>query len=288
MTQSHLSAVEDVYNEVDGDGQWAPVVLDSPHSGTSYPADFRPSAPMSVLRRGEDLLVDRLFDPVGTGARMLAARFPRTYVDPNRPVDDIDPALLDAPWPGVANPGPKSAVGKGLIWRLCLGEMPVYDRLLPVQEVQQRIQRYWTPYRERLQAMLDASHARAGGVWHINCHSMPSVWPVGVEDAGTPVQADFLLGDLDGSTCGRDFRDRVREVLADRGFEVAVNDRFKGVDIVRASGDPARNRHSLQIEVVRDRYMDEERFEASDGFETMRAALAELVAEVCRFAASRA
>jgi N-formylglutamate amidohydrolase len=285
LQRAGLTATASVANVVDGDGPWAPVILDSPHSGVEYPADFCTSAPRELLRRGEDFMVDALFDPAGTGARMIAARFPRTYIDPNRPVDDIDGALLGEPWPvdtlGPLNPGPKSAVGKGLIWRLCIGGAPLYERGLRVHEVVGRIERYWRPYRALLARSLDAAHARAGGVWHINCHSMPSIWPEGVEGAGTPVEADFLLGDRDGTTCGRAFRDLVHEVLAGQGFKVAVNDRFKGVDIVACSGDPVGNRHSLQIEVVRDRYMDEARFEPNEGFEAVRGALAVLLREIC-------
>ena len=32
-----------------------PMIIDSPHSGTAYPADFGYSAPFELLRRGEDL-----------------------------------------------------------------------------------------------------------------------------------------------------------------------------------------------------------------------------------------
>ncbi len=62
---------------------------------------------------------------------------------------------------------------------------------------------------------------------------------------------------------------------------VAVNDRFKGVDIVARSGDPSGNRHSLQIEVVRERYMDEQRFEHNEGYARVRRCLQGLVQMLC-------
>ncbi len=93
-----------------------PIVIDSPHSGTAYPADFGYSAPFALLRRGEDLYVDRLYEHAPDfGATFIAAHFPRAYIDPNRLLADIDEALLDAPWPGEVAAGPKTRLGIGLI-----------------------------------------------------------------------------------------------------------------------------------------------------------------------------
>lgn len=86
-----------------------PIVIDSPHSGTAYPEDFRYSAPFELLRRGEDLYVERLYAQAPRfGATFIAANFPRAYIDPNRLLADIDPELLDAPWPGEVATGPKT------------------------------------------------------------------------------------------------------------------------------------------------------------------------------------
>ena len=38
-----------------------PLVCDSPHSGTTYPADFGYCAPKALLRKGEDTDVDALW-----------------------------------------------------------------------------------------------------------------------------------------------------------------------------------------------------------------------------------
>ena len=45
-------------------GTPAPVVFDSPHSGTVRPADFDTVVPLDVLRRSEDMFVDELFATV--------------------------------------------------------------------------------------------------------------------------------------------------------------------------------------------------------------------------------
>jgi len=50
----------------------APLVLDSPHSGSNYPDDFRPAVSIEVLRQAEDSYVDELYGSgPDVGARPL-------------------------------------------------------------------------------------------------------------------------------------------------------------------------------------------------------------------------
>jgi N-formylglutamate deformylase len=51
---------------------------------------------------------------------------------------------------------------------------------------------------------------------------------------------------------------------------VAINDPYRGADIVRAHGDPARGRCSVQIEINRALYMDESTCEPGPGFAGLR------------------
>ena len=97
--------VEGVLVRRDPAGEAQPVVLDSPHSGRDYPADFGHSAPIADLRRAEDAYVDELFaEAPRQGAALLAALFPRSYIDPNRHETDIEPAILAEPWPDAIQP----------------------------------------------------------------------------------------------------------------------------------------------------------------------------------------
>jgi N-formylglutamate deformylase len=49
------------------------------------------------------------------------------------------------------------------------------------------------------------------------------------------------------------------------------------VELVRRYSDPARHRHSLQIEINRKLYMDERSLALHDGFEPLKASLRSLV-----------
>jgi N-formylglutamate deformylase len=266
-----------------------PLVFDSPHSGTDYPADFRPVAPMAELRRAQDTHVERLFGAAPDhGAVLLEALFPRVYVDPNRSLDDLDPELLAAPWPVPLAPSEKSRRGLGLIWRLCPpGRRVIYDRALPVAEVEGRIERYWRPYHGALSGILDRLHHRFGQVWHVNCHSMNSVSTTMHAEGPGMARPDFVIGDRDGTTCSVAFTALVREHLEAAGHSVAVNDPYKGVELVRAYSAPQADRHSLQIEIARRLYMNEDTLEPNDGFAPTKALLSGLIAALADFVRTR-
>ena len=77
-------------------GAEIPLVLDSPHSGSTYPKTFDTTVPINVLRRAEDMYVDDLFaDGPKLGASLVSALYPRSFIDPNRAVRDLDRDLLE-------------------------------------------------------------------------------------------------------------------------------------------------------------------------------------------------
>ncbi len=266
-----------------------PLVFDSPHSGTDYPEDFDHTCPRHVLRTAEDTYVHELYGAApGHGATLIGALFPRSYIDANRHLADIDQALLAEPWPHPLNPGVKTKLGMGLIRRLAVPKLPVYSRKLGVAEVQARIEKYYHAYHAELASAADRLHARFGGVWHVNCHSMKSVSNgMAAEGPGVP-RADFILGDRDGTTCASELTKFVQRFLTKRGYDVRINDPYKGVELVRRHGRPEENRHSLQIEVNRKLYMDEERFERNANFPKLKADLDALVAALAGFTRERA
>jgi N-formylglutamate amidohydrolase len=254
------------------------LVLDSPHSGHTMPDDFGSVRTAAELRDGEDCFIDELWLPAtARGVPLLAAQFPRTYLDPNRHVGDIDSDLLEGPWPGELVPSGKARIGKSLVWRTLDDGRPIYDRRLSVAELRQRIQRYHAPYHAQLQALMDAAHQSFGVVHHINCHSMNAVSGAMGEGGAGVARADIVLGDRDGTTCAPAFTAFVREFLQNCGYQVKVNDPFKGVELVRAYSNPDAGRHSLQLEVNKRLYMDEARQRKHAGFETLQAHLMQLV-----------
>ncbi len=275
---------------------FAPVIFDSPHSGNIYPKDFKTIAPISRLRQLEDSMVDILYgDAVDFGATLLSAEFPRSYIDPNRAVDDIDIDMVDnilGVLPFNINPSDKSHMGHGLIWRnypyrFNMKKMPMYDRLLSPNEIIKRIEKYWRPYRQRLTYEIEYIYNKFGGIWHINCHSMPSISSPYINKINGRKRADMVLGTLDGHSCSKEFSDLIYNHLTKSGYDICVNHPYKGADIVKSYGDPVNNRHSIQIEINRAIYMDEDQLKPNKHFKHLKNDLSALCNVICNYACNQ-
>jgi len=258
-----------------------PLVLDSPHSGHDFPADFDAIVSEAELRESEDTYVDELYAAAHElGAPLLAARFPRTYLDPNRHAGDVDPELIEGQWPWEYRPSGKARIGKSLIWRTLEDGRPIYGRRLKPETVRGRIERFHTPYHRSLKDLLDKTHQKFGRVYHLNCHSMRAVAGKQSDEGEGAVRADFVLGDRDGTTCDLRFREFVFQALAGMGYDVKVNDPYKGVELVRAYSDPRAGRHSLQIEINKRLYLEDGKLRKSAGFSRLQKDLGELLKAV--------
>jgi N-formylglutamate deformylase len=259
-----------------------PLVLDSPHSGIHYPADFGFTCDLATLRRAEDTHVEKLYDfAPELGIAWVEALFPRSYLDANRNTNELDETLLSAAWPGELATEPaqlaKVRLGKGLIWRYTDDGVPIYQRLLSVDEVQQRIAQCWQPYHAAVAQAIDAAHARHGYCLHINCHSMPAVASSHATEFPGLVHADFVIGNRDDTTASPAWIELMAQHLRDAGYSVAINHPYKGVELVRRYSNPAAQRHSIQLEINRRLYMNEHTLEMTEGFAQLKAHLQSLV-----------
>ena len=260
----------------------SPLVLDSPHSGVAYPPDFLYTCETSILRKAEDTHVEKLYDfAPGLGAHWIEAQFPRSYLDANRNTTELDVSLLDEPWPHPVATDPvvlsKVRLGKGLIWRTTDDGLPIYERRLSVDEVIRRIEQCWKPYHAVVAEAIDAAHAAHGYSIHVNCHSMPAVASSHATNFPGEKHADFVVGDRDGSTASPALSQLVCAHLTALGYRVAYNHPYKGVELVRRYSDPAAHRHSIQLEINRKLYMNEETLELNAGFDALKAHLRSLV-----------
>jgi N-formylglutamate deformylase len=262
------------------------LVLDSPHSGTWYPEDFRSACDLATLRRAEDTHVDKLyaFAPAW-GVAWVEAHFPRIYLDANRDITEIDTSLFDAPWPGPVTTDEvvlqKVRLGKGLIWKFTDEGEAIYDRKLSVAEVQARIDHCWRPYHAAVEQAITSAAERHGYCIHINCHSMPAVAASHATLHPGLHHADFVVGDRDGTTADPALSQHLCALLRARGYSVDYNHPYKGVELVRRYSAPAAGRHSIQLEINRKLYMNEDSLELlTPGFERLRSDLQALVASL--------
>lgn len=263
-----------------------PVLVDSPHSGMDWPADFGTVASPAAIRTTWDAFVDELWGGApSVGATLIAATFPRAYIDANRARDDIDPELLAEPWPEPLSPTGYSARGMGLIRRSALPGVPMYNRLLRVDEVRHRIVSCHAPYRGAIAERLAELHGQFGAVWHINAHSMKSRGNAMNVDAES-ARPDVVVSDLHGATADPTHTRWVADWFASRGFSTRINDPYQGGDIVASAGDPAAGRHSMQVEFNRALYMHEADVTRGPRFAALQACCTDFVRALAAYAST--
>ncbi|MEJ8473766.1 N-formylglutamate amidohydrolase [Roseibium algae] len=261
-----------------------PLVFDSPHSGTDIPSEFRPAVDAATVLMSSDTHVDDLFSAAPNhGAPLLQAHFPRSFLDPNRSLSDMDRQMLAGDWPHYVRDSSTAKRGMGIIWRNAWGETPMYSAPMPVAEAEERIRRYWVPYHSALRQLLDGAFAQYRCVWHMDCHSMTNGGHAMSSDGPGTSRADICIGDMNSTSASAEFTTLLREVLEADGFSVAMNKPFRGAELTEAYSNPAINRHSVQFEINRRLYMNEETRERSPNYSAFKAAIDNLVARVAAY-----
>lgn len=260
--------------------QALPFVFASPHSGRVYPKTFLQATRLdgTAIRRSEDSFVDELFGAApALGAPLLKAHFPRAFVDPNREAYELDPAMFDGPLPQFVNSrSPRVLAGLGTVARVVRDGAEIYSRKISFQEAQSRIDTYYKPYHATLRGLLEATHKRFGCAVLVDCHSMPSVGGPLDQDIGA-ARPDIVLGDRFGTSCARRLTDMMERALAMQGFAVVRNNPYAGGFSTEHYGRPSMGLHTLQIEVNRALYMDEERIERTVGMKRVTHAITTLI-----------
>jgi N-formylglutamate deformylase len=242
-----------------------------------WPDDFAPAAPREAILTTWDAYVDELWaDAPVAGASLLAALFPRAYIDVNRAEDDIDPELLDSRWPGALAPTPYSQRGMGLIRRLALPGVPMYARRLSVEEVQRRLDGFYRPYRAVLRQHVTNARVQFGRVWYLDCHSMKSRGNEMNVDAGA-ARPDFVISDRHGRSAEPAYTTWIAEWFRARGFSVSINEPYQGGDLVATIGAPGSGIHAIQIEINRALYLDEAAVTPGPRFDRIKAECGEFL-----------
>ena len=223
-----------------------PLLISMPHVGTVIPDDQKERyVPRAFATEDTDWHLDRLYGGIAQqlGASLIVPRHSRFLIDLNRPREDTPM------YPGASNT-------ELCPTRFFTGE-PLYEfgREPDAAEKQRRIQRYWLPYHEALQAELDRMKVDHGYALLFDAHSIKSELPWLFE--GTLPALN--LGTADGRSCDPAITDSLSALLAaqDRYSQV-VNGRFKGGYITRHYGRPDLQQHAVQLEMCWRCYMRED------------------------------
>lgn len=221
-----------------------PLLVSCPHVGAHVPPHLAERMTPAALEVPDtDWHIDRLYDFArGLGAGMLVATHSRYVVDLNR-----DPGNKSL-YPGADNTEvcPTSRFDKEPVYKD--GQAP------DAAEIARRVERYWRPYHDVLDAELRRLKTRHGIALLFDAHSILSRVPRFFEGR----LPDLNLGTGGGVSADPALIARLSEVVnTAQGFTAAVDGRFKGGYITRHSGRPAASVHAVQLEMAQCIYMDE-------------------------------
>jgi N-formylglutamate amidohydrolase len=257
--------------------QWrAPIIFNSPHSGSVYPDDFLIASRIDLptLRRSEDSFMDELIaDLSRRGFPVVRVNFPRSYVDVNREPYELDPRMFSGRLPSFANTrSMRVAGGLGTIPRVVGDGQEIYRERLAVDDALSRIETLYKPYHRALRRLINRVHQSFGTVVVVDCHSMPSI---GVS-RDEPRRPDVVIGDRYGTSCAPLLPDMVEATMSRLGYSVGRNKPYAGGFITEHYGNPASGLHAIQLELNRAIYMDERRREKGPRFAQVAADFAKL------------
>lgn len=92
-----------------------------------------------------------------------------------------------------------------------------------------------------------------------------------------PKASDFVLGDRDGTSCDAAFTRALKKQIESLGYSVSINDPFKGVELINRYSNPLRGYHSIQIEINKSLYMNEETGEKIATFDKLKSDIESLI-----------
>lgn len=218
------------------------MLISVPHAGTQIPGEIRARMrPESLFLPDTDWFVDKLYAwaPV-EGASLITTPWSRYVIDVNRPPDDSP--MYERPGTSLV---PVETFSGSPIYRQ--GQAPGPD------ETEERFERYWRPFHNRLADMLQRIVDRHGFAVLLDGHSIRSVLPKLFENE----LPNLNLGSNNGASAAKGLVDTAWNVLADSDWRAVRDRRFKGGHITRHYGRPGEGVHAIQLEIAQRTYMPE-------------------------------
>lgn len=263
--------------------QAGPLIVASPHSGRLYPWSFVRSTVLDErsIRSSEDAFVDMLVgEAPALGAPLLAAEYPRAYIDLNRSCDELDPAVIEGVSRSPSNPRVSS--GLGVIPRVVANGRLIYRGKIRRDEAEARLNHVWRPYHACLDGLMADTQAAFGKAVLLDIHSMPHEALDNVARSPGAPRPDVVIGDRFGASASGAIVDALEAAFQGSGLVVSRNTPFAGAFITQHYGHPSRGRHAIQIEIDRALYMNETLIRPNGNFRHVKALLTEMLRRMIR------
>lgn len=226
----------------------APLLISIPHAGTTIPSELAADMEdIALLKADTDWHLHLLYKMAHSlGASVIRAEYSRYVIDLNRPREDSNL------YPGQDTTGlcPVDTFTKQPLYR--------HGRTPGPTQIAQRIEQYWQPYHDQLNAELARIRGQHGVAVLWDAHSIASVVPRFFSGK----LPDLNFGTADSRSCDPALERGLKSCMQNSplalSYSHVFNGRFKGGHITRHYGQPTNQIHAIQLEMVQCLYMNEE------------------------------
>lgn len=267
-----------IYKEYNADKIKYPLLLSVPHSGTYFPPEFLQNVKFDEknLRRNEDIFVDELLKgAVDGGITAIKMEVSRTFIDLNRDRLELDPQMFyNYPENKEILFDKHCRVGLGVVHRINYKRENIYDGLLDYAEVENRLKCVYDVYHNRLNQLIAKCIKKFDFCLLLDCHSMPSKICT-IIDSRKGI--DICLGNLFSQSCPQEMSDLLATQFWNKNYTVEFNCPYSGAFITFNYCQPRRNMYTLQLEINRGLYADEENLQKSEDFYEVAADVSEAI-----------
>ena len=221
----------------------SPLLLSIPHDGRKLKVGMSNQMTKEALTLPDtDWYVNNLYNfSHELEASVISADYSRYVVDLNRSSEDIK--LYE------------DQKSTGLCPLKTFSNKNIYTPKsnINADELNQRIASYWTPYHEKIKAVLNQKKIEFGYALLWDAHSIKTYVP-DLFDGKLP---DLNTGTNSGQSCPLEIEEAVTRIASESNYSSVSNQRFKGGFITRHYGVPQDQIYAIQLEIAQSCYMNE-------------------------------
>ena len=239
-----------------------PVLLTVPHSGDYYPDIFIKNLKLNLnkVRKIEDFHSDKILNFMNlNSADIIIAKCSRVVVDLNRSRNAIDDDMfIDKVSNGQIDEKKMISFGLGIFPKIIFSEN-IFNNKLPASYAQSILENYYDPFHKVLLNQIDDLLNRFGICYHFDLHTMPSNALRNFRK-----KPDIVLGNNYGKSSSSELINYMQKNFENHGLIVELNNPYAGGFITRNYGNPSNGAETIQIEINRSLYMNEEKLIIND------------------------
>lgn len=250
-----------------------PLILTSPHSGNLYPQFYIDNliSPLKLCHSIEDMYVNEFIENFSEdNIEVHISKYSRAVIDLNRNLQEIDKRLIADDIKIDADETLKVKSGIGLIPVQTLKGKIIFREKFTKEQFFFLKEEVYLKWHDLLKKKIDNNLLAFGKVFVIDFHSMPSKY----NDSLLP---DFVLGNINGLSCDNNKLNFISDELKKLGYTVNENYPYSGGYITKKYFNKQKKVETLQVEINKRLYMNEDQFEKNLKFNKIKEDIAEII-----------